>query len=128
MPDDFGEMLLGENVDLTVADLHPAGLLRQADDGDLAKNNVASVIHASLDKVRACYKRALGNDPTLSGKVVVTFKIRKTGIVASARIASSTLNNLAAENCIVKVIKQLKFPASDTEPIVTYPFLFTSGR
>lgn len=97
--------------------------------GSLDRNVIQRVIRRRLNGVRYCYQRELQRDPYLQGKVVVHFVVNERGRVAAASIKSSTLDSPAAENCIVRQMKRLRFP----EPMgggimrISYPFVFTGG-
>ena len=56
------------------------------------------------------YEEELQRNPNLSGKVTTQFVIGPTGAVISARVASSTMADAGVEACLVKVVKQIRFP------------------
>jgi len=58
------------------------------------------------------------------GRVMVGFTIRADGTVKNVGIKSSTLGNAKAEACIVARIEKLRFPTSEGETRLTYPFTF----
>lgn len=67
---------------------------------------VLAVINSHMAAIQYCYQREWRKNPNLKGKVVVRFTIRPDGSVANAQILSSTLNNPAVENCILRVIRR----------------------
>jgi hypothetical protein len=95
--------------------------------GSLTKESIDRVIRANAGKIRMCYQRVLNDHPNLNGKVIVHFKINKDGLVHGARIQSTTLKHSKVENCILGEIRLLKFPSSETESTVNYPFIFSQG-
>lgn len=97
--------------------------------GALDKAQIDAVIQENMGKIRECYARALGDDPTLAGKLVVKFVVSKDGSVASASKKSSTLGNAAVETCINARFLRMQFPAPTGGGIVivSYPFVFSPG-
>jgi Ca-activated chloride channel family protein len=96
--------------------------------GALDKSLIDAVVKRNLNAIRYCYQKQLQLDPSLAGKVVVKFVIAKDGSVASASIKTSTLNQQAAESCIVSRFLRMSFPAPTGGGIVvvSYPFLFSA--
>lgn len=71
------------------------------------------------------YNRALKEDATLQGKVVVKMVIDPTGQVVDAQIVSSELKNPALEAKILAKIKSISFPAANvTRFTINYAFEF----
>lgn len=71
------------------------------------------------------YNRALKEDATLQGKVVVKMIIDPTGQVVDAQIVSSELNNPALEAKILAKIKSISFPSANvTRFTINYAFEF----
>ena len=65
----------------------------------------------------------------MNGKIEVKIMISGTGNVILSTINSTSMNNPTVENCIVRQIKKLKFPApkNGKRVKVRYPFRFKSG-
>ncbi|MCK5687969.1 AgmX/PglI C-terminal domain-containing protein, partial [Myxococcota bacterium] len=97
--------------------------------GCLSKSQVGRVLNRVKNQVKYCYEKELPRNPNLSGKITTKFVIGGTGSVKSATIASTTMNDSAVEQCIIRVIKRLKFPPCPTGGVVdvTYPWIFKSG-
>ena len=71
------------------------------------------------------YNRALREDPTLAGKVVIELTIAPDGSVKAARILSSELGDEQLERKLILKIKRFKFSKSNVAEItVTYPIEF----
>jgi periplasmic protein TonB len=71
------------------------------------------------------YNRALKEDATLQGKVVVKLVIDPTGQIVDAAIVSSELNNPALEAKILAKIKSINFSAANvTRFTINYSFDF----
>ncbi len=97
--------------------------------GSLSKEDIARVIRRNLARFKYCYEKELNANPNLSGKIAVYFTIAPTGSVAEASVRETSMNDTNVEECVVKVMRSLKFP----EPkgggivVVTYPFVFNAA-
>ena len=81
--------------------------------------------------IRACYQNEVNRKPGLAGTVVVRFTISDRGgkgVVTRASVvgAKSNLNNRAVEDCVLRKIQSLTFPAKGGAN-VNYPFIFSQG-
>ena len=75
--------------------------------------------------IYAIYNRALRDDPSLQGKVVLKLTIAPSGEVTDCRIESSELKSPELERKLVARIKQFDFGSKAVEPMVaTYPVDF----
>lgn len=71
------------------------------------------------------YNRALRQDPSLQGKVVVKLTISSAGQVLNCQVVSSELRNPELERKLVARIKQFNFGAKAVDTmVVTYPIDF----
>jgi TonB family protein len=76
-------------------------------------------------EVRRCYEAALANDPTLRGKVTLTFTVLPGGGVSEVRVARSTFRTAAVPSCVVSVVRGWKTPFRPEAPVdVEYPIDF----
>ena len=91
--------------------------------GDLDKKEIRKVIKGNADKLRACYEKALVEQPTLHGTVMTQFFIKPDGTVA---IANASGVDSAVSDCIAGVVKALVFPKPNGGGgvQVNYPFTF----
>lgn len=76
--------------------------------------------------IRACYEDALKKDPTVKGQITVAWTINTKGEVEKPTAKTNTTKNADLEACIIKVVKKVRFPASDSPVQITYPFTFES--
>jgi hypothetical protein len=102
----------------------------EGDFDGLTKEQVMKVILARKTMFQACFEKELQRLPNLSGTIKISWRIDAGGAVTSAKLASSTMGNASVESCLVRRVKDLKFPASadgrDTN--VTFPFGFAPRR
>ncbi len=73
------------------------------------------------------YKKALRNNLTLKGVVVIEFTIAANGDVTGARIVSSTVKDPSFEDQVLKRIQSWRFPPlpESGNTVVTYPIEFS---
>lgn len=93
----------------------------------LSSNQIRSVILASIDKVAECHEAALRRDSSFAGRVIVRFLIGPNGAVAAAGVVDSgATHDHAALQCLVNVVRRLRFAAPEGNGAVTvsYPFNF----
>ena len=76
--------------------------------------------------IRFCYERELQLKKSLSGKIVVKFRIGKSGqIVGEPSVASATLKDKKVQACVLKNVAKMKFsPPEGGTCVVRYPFKF----
>ncbi len=86
------------------------------------------VARGNYGKIRFCYESRLQSDPTLRGRVVVTFTIDKTGTPKDVKAASDDLKDPDLLTCVEKSFAALTFPAPEGGVIkVTYPILLENA-
>ncbi len=113
---------------------HEVKLQRGTASGDfsgLSKEEVDKVVKSRAGSIRACYQNAVNRQPGLSGTLTVRFTIKDRGgkgVVTRAQVVrgKSSLHNSSVENCVLRKIQSLTFPAKGGA-FVTYPFIFTQG-
>jgi len=93
--------------------------------GFLSREQINRVVQANRAAIKYCFETALQRAPKLEGAVNIEWRIDRKGMVASARVAKSTLGDAGVEGCIVRQVKRWKFPEPDGGEVdVMYPFIF----
>ncbi|MEL6340836.1 MAG: AgmX/PglI C-terminal domain-containing protein [Myxococcota bacterium] len=94
--------------------------------GCLSAAVVGRVISRSNSRIKFCYEKGLQADPDLAGKVTMRFTVGPIGSVLQASVAQSTLAAPSVEQCISRVVQQMRFPpcTGGGTAEVTYPWLF----
>jgi TonB family protein len=96
--------------------------------GYLSAEQINRVVRANQAALRYCYESEVQRQRGLKGKVMIQWRVDRAGLVPTARVASSTLNNSGVEGCIVRQIRKWHFPKPDGgEVSVMYPFIFGVG-
>jgi periplasmic protein TonB len=92
-----------------------------------SREEVELVFDKNKSAIYALYSRALRDNPSLQGKVVLEVTIAPSGDVTACRVVSSELNDPELERKLVARVKMFKFPARDvatmttTKPIEFFP-------
>jgi protein TonB len=103
------------------------GSLSRGGDGKASRSieEIRLVFERNKGAIYAIYSRALRDDPTLQGKIVLELKIAPSGQVLDCKIVSSELKDTELERKLLVRIKQLDFGAKDVAlMVVTYPIDF----
>lgn len=96
--------------------------------GGLTREEIDRVVRSRQGLIKTCYQRELDHTTGLGGKLVVSFTIAATGEVARSKVdaGKSTLHNATVEDCVLRQINKLVFPAKGGG-FVNYPFIFSQG-
>jgi TonB family protein len=102
----------------------------QRDSGSNKASRSIEDIRLVLERVKpslyTIYNRALRDDPSLKGTVVLRFKIAPSGEVLNVQIVSSELNNPELEHKLLLRFQQIDFGAKDVSVMETnWPLDFT---
>jgi periplasmic protein TonB len=103
------------------------GTLAKAGGGKASRSleEVRLVFDRNKGAIYAIYNRALRDDPSLQGKVVLKLTIAPSGQVTDVRIESSELKAADLEAKLLARIRSFDFGAKDVNPMsVTYPLDF----
>ena len=86
---------------------------------------VRLVLERAKGSLYAIYNRALREDASLQGKVVVRFVIAPDGSITACSLVSSELKNPELEQKLLARFRSLQFAAEDVAPLeTTYPIDF----
>jgi outer membrane biosynthesis protein TonB len=98
-------------------------------DGELDPGLVAKEVRARQGAIKACYERALKRNPTLSGKIVMTWTITAAGTVSGVDVETDTLGDSEVASCIKSLIARWRFPAPAGGTVtVSFPFVFQASQ
>jgi tetratricopeptide (TPR) repeat protein len=89
--------------------------------GKISGTQIMVALEDVLPKIESCYADALEGKPKLAGKLTLGFSIQKTGKLAGARIAKSTVKNKPLETCAVEALEGQRFPKVKKAATVTMP-------
>ena len=84
-----------------------------------SREEIELVFDKNKGAIFALYNRALRQDPSLEGKLVLRLTIAPNGQVTMCEVISSELNDEELERKLVQRIKLFRFEAKDVEAITT---------
>ena len=87
--------------------------------GSRSREEIELVFDKNKGAIFALYNRALRQDPSLEGKLVLRLTIAPTGEVTFCEIVSSELGDPELEQKLVQRVKLFRFESRDVEPITT---------
>ena len=99
--------------------------------GAITKESVTELAKQNKERIDACYKQGLSQNPNLRGQVLVEIVVDgKSGTVKSARVVKTTLANSTVESCVVGVVQSFYFGVPDDPGIVIlqYPLTFDDAQ
>lgn len=87
---------------------------------------IAKILKDNRKPVRDCYEKALKDNPTLKGDMVIHFALNPEGQIKKIELNQerSTLKSPEVADCAIAEIKKIKFPPSSRgmETVVNYPY------
>lgn len=93
--------------------------------GYLSPEQILRVVRANMAAVRYCYENELSRQPSLRGRIEISWRVNREGRVSTARVARSTMGNARVEGCIVRQVRNWRFPVPDGGEVdVVFPFIF----
>lgn len=94
--------------------------------GSLSREEIDRVVRRHMNQIRYCYEKELAKDPNLQGKLVGSWTIAGTGLVASASISQNTMGSPPVGTCVERIIQRMRFPKprGGGQVFVTYPWVF----
>ncbi|MDP2340784.1 MAG: AgmX/PglI C-terminal domain-containing protein [Deltaproteobacteria bacterium] len=99
-------------------------------EGGLDREEIQRVVSRSMSQIKYCYERELNRDPSLKGKLVMSWTIDGKGLVASVVVVENTIGapgGAAVAACVSRITQRWTFPAPKGGGVVniTYPFVFS---
>lgn len=98
--------------------------LSNNDGHELTDGEIDARFRTKEDAMLGCIARARpGEDTYVPGRVTVKFRIQKTGTVKGVQVeAPVILHKGGLTGCVKGVLAGLRFPASSTSQVVSFPF------
>jgi hypothetical protein len=94
----------------------------------LSQTQIRGVFQGAYGQLRACYQQQLEGN-ALEGRLEVELRVVTDGSVSDARLKKSELSAPQVEQCVLGVVKGLRFPRLRGAQVVkvAWPFLFKKG-
>jgi TonB family protein len=105
----------------------PGGTVQRGNSGKASRSieEIKLVFERNKGSIYAIYNRALREEPSLQGKVVLSLTIAPSGAITECHIVSSELKTPELENKLLARIRQFDFGAKDVDQmVVTWPVDF----
>ncbi|MGM0577940.1 MAG: AgmX/PglI C-terminal domain-containing protein [Myxococcota bacterium] len=91
-----------------------------------APKDVSRVVLRRIGAIRACYQARLESEPELAGTLELGWTIGQRGKVRAVEVPRDTLEDSKAKNCVVRVLRRMRFPKPDGGTCrVLWPFVFS---
>jgi hypothetical protein len=121
-PADLKHVWQGE--DLSKAENQRLDFSKDAIGRELSQSDIDARFRTKEDAVLGCIARARPDEYTdVPGRVNVRFRILRTGAVKGVQVeAPVILQKGGLTGCISRAVTSLRFPASDSSQVITYPF------
>jgi len=116
--------IVWQGEDLSRSETMRLDFSNEAGGHELTDAEIDSRFRTKEDAVLACIARSRPNEDTyVPGRVTVKFRIQRTGTVKGVQVeAPVILHRGGLIGCIRTVMSSLKFPASTTGQVVSFPF------
>ena len=116
--------IVWQGEDLSRAENQRLDFSKDAIGHELSQDELDTRFHTKEDAVLGCIARARPDEYTeVPGRVSVRLRILRTGAVKGVQVeAPVILHKGGLTGCIKGVVGGLRFPASDTSQVVTFPF------
>ena len=94
--------------------------------GQFDTSIVERMIRARLRSIQACYDQRLRRNPTLTGKVTVSFTIEVDGRVTGARAVENTVGEQGVADCVLVALGRMRLRGGSPGGVMqfVYPFVF----
>lgn len=93
--------------------------------GRLAPEVIQRVVRQNFGRFRGCYEAGLRGNPSLAGRVAISFTVGRDGSVGMVGTGGSDLPDAGVVGCVAKQFYGLSFPAPEDGIVkVTYPIVF----
>ena len=94
--------------------------------GRIPPEVIQRIVRQNFGRFRLCYENALRANPTLAGRVTVSFVIGMNGSVAGVTGNGGGISDNGMVSCVVRAFQNLSFPQPEGGVVrVTYPILFS---
>ncbi len=94
----------------------------------LSKEQIYDVMKKSIPAMKGCVKQQLQRDPSVKGTLLVSFVINPSGNVGSVTTLSKEHAGTYVSECITYIIKEMKFPSFNGDPITIPRVPLTIGN
>ncbi len=87
---------------------------------------IKQMLRLQGNPVKACYARALQQDPRASGRVTATFAIEPDGRTSHVELQAEGLDTTPTPDCLADLLQRVRFRPRKGRVVVQFPFEFES--
>jgi pSer/pThr/pTyr-binding forkhead associated (FHA) protein/outer membrane biosynthesis protein TonB len=97
--------------------------------GSLTRQQILEVVQKHVGEISYCYEKALFDEPSLEGKLLMFWEINAGGAVTDVRIKSGSMRSNQVNRCVMSNIRTWIFPKPKGGGVVqvTFPFVFNAA-
>lgn len=94
--------------------------------GGLTQQEVQGVVRRNINQVRYCYEQVILKNPSINGKLKLSWQIIANGTVQNIKVVSNETIPIELQDCVTKKLIRWRFPnPRQGETVdVNYPFVF----
>ncbi|HEY8040552.1 MAG TPA: DUF2330 domain-containing protein [Polyangiaceae bacterium] len=96
--------------------------------GPMPLEVIQRIVRQNYGRFRLCYENALRQNPSLKGRVTLSFTVTPAGDVTAVSTAGSDLPDAAAVQCMARGVGNLSFPTAEKPTKVKYPLELSMGQ
>lgn len=87
---------------------------------------LARAMRGRMGAVRACYERALRDEPTLAGRIDVDVQVERVGTLSDVHVREGSIGDAAFHGCVERAVRAVRLPSGpeDGPASVSFPFVF----
>lgn len=91
----------------------------------LSSDYIQDTVKRQVPAFDKCYKQLLQRTPGISGQVIMSFTIEKSGKIVNAEASTSNIADADFKRCLSEAIRRVEFKSFRGDPIVsTFPMTF----
>ena len=84
---------------------------------------MVEVVKANMGKIKGCQKQQQTMDPSITGKMIVSWDIQPGGRPANIKVETASFQGTFVAGCIKGVVEEFSFPKFSGDPIhINFPF------
>ena len=92
--------------------------------GSLDREKVIKSVKVREGEIKECFKARIESNGE-AGTLIVSFKLKRTGVAKEVNMTKSSLNDAALEGCVMGVFKKLVINGAKGDNTIIQPILLT---
>lgn len=96
--------------------------------GEFDERVLLRAVRGRMARITRCYEHALGDDPTLGGRVAVSLTVEETGTLSHVRVEDNSTGSDAVAACVTSALASLRVSPAPVGGTVSFGFPFVFAR